>query len=184
MRRNKMIKILTIICSLLPLTVLSAELTIDAPANKAKILTVNNPFPVGGLFGNIVIKKHEYNTKIPTRFVIGFFEKSPEEHAFQVVLERIKEKEEYWLIYEYIKDKNIQLRIEVQSGIKLEQEIPFDFFYHKGGRLQITTFETSHYPVTSLKVKTPFFKASSGSATIKYQYKEAYWKQNIPAEAK
>ena len=176
-------KFIAVILVLFSLPVFAIESILEASAGKTTLFANKEPYPVAGLYGTLIIKSHENSASHPTRFVIGLFDENPNKYSFQVVLERIKDTDEYWLAYEYIKGSELLLRIDIQSGIKQEQQIPFNFFYHKGGRLQISMFETVHFPVTNMKSKAPFFKATSGKAVLNYEYREAYWKEDVPTEA-
>jgi len=165
----------------LPLLVSAKEVTLEAPANNGSQLKIKETYSAAEFSGNLVIKSHESKATYPTRVVIGLFEGTPKSHSFQILLERIGNTEEYWLAYLYLYNSKPQIRIDIQSGIKLNQKIPFNLFWHPGGRLQVSIFETTHFPYTKLKAKTPFIRIDSGSVLVNYEYKEIYWKESAPS---
>ena len=172
--------IISILLIALPVFASAKEVILDAPANNGSQLKMKETYSTAEFSGSLVIKSHESKATYPTRVVIGIYEETPKTHSFQILLERIGDTEEYWLAYLYLYNRKPQIRIDIQSGIKLNQKIPFNLFFHPGGRLQVSTFETTHYPYTKLKSKTPFVRIDSGSVLVNYEYKEIYWKESAP----
>jgi hypothetical protein len=176
--------------TLLPLIIFSLstslsakELTIEAHKEQLREIIFEKTFPAAVFEGAAVINTQTGFKKYPTRLVIGIYEGAPKEHAFRVVLEQIEESvDSYWLIYEYVRNSELLLRIELDSEIKLKDIMEFNFLWHETNRVQIVINDTYHFPYLDMKTKTPFISIRAGEATINYDYRGIRWTDRIPQE--
>ncbi len=177
-------KLILLLSTLLLSGSLPAEnITIEAHKEQLREIVFDKTLPAAIFNGSATITSQTGFIEYPTRLVIGIYENTPKEHAFRVVLEQVEEStDSYKLLYEYINDSKLVLKIELSSEMKLKDKINFSFLWYESNRFKVMINDTIHYPSVTMENKRPFMSIRAGEANINYDYYPFNWKDKVPPE--